>query len=108
MKLLVAQLKYQNPMAPADGQQHMSQMAVFAQVEKLEQLVAAQREQAAWQQRVSAEGMVGRSVTALDATDTEVSGTVMSVQHRPGGSVLVLADGTEVAPESVTRVSHQG
>ena len=27
MKLLVAQLKYQNPMAPADGQAYMTQMA---------------------------------------------------------------------------------
>jgi flagellar basal-body rod modification protein FlgD len=105
MKLLVAQLKYQNPMQPADGQQYMSQMAVFAQVEKLQQLVTAQQEQSAWQQRVAAEGLVGRTVSALDDTDATVTGVVTSVVHDPDGTHLVLADGTEVDPGSVTRVA---
>ena len=108
MKLLVAQLKYQNPMQPADGQQYMSQMAVFAQVEKLQQLVTAQQEQSAWQQRVAAEGLVGRTVSALDDTDSTVTGVVASVVHDPDGTHLVLADGTEVDPGSVTRVALDG
>lgn len=106
MKLLVAQLKYQNPMAPADGQQYMSQMAVFAQVEKLEQLVTAQQEQSAWQHRIAAEGLVGRTVTGLDDTAGSVTGLVRSVVHDTTGSHLVLADGTEVDPDSVTRVTQ--
>ena len=105
MKLLVAQLKYQNPMQPADGQQYMSQMAVFAQVEKLGQLVAASQEQAAWQQRVSAEGLVGRTVSALARDDSTVTGVVESVVHDEDGTSLVLSDGTEVDPGTVTRVA---
>ena len=107
MKLLVAQLKYQNPMAPADGQQYMSQMAVFAQVEKLEQLVTAQQEQSAWQHRIAAEGLVGRTVTGLDDSAGSVTGVVRSVVHdTTGSSHLVLADGTEVDPDSVTQVTQ--
>jgi flagellar basal-body rod modification protein FlgD len=34
MKLLVAQLKYQNPMNPADGVEFMSQLTQFTQLEQ--------------------------------------------------------------------------
>lgn len=104
MKLLVAQLKYQNPMAPSDGQQYMSQMAVFAQVEKLQQLVESQVQTAAWQRRAAAEALVGREVTGQDGTGAVVTGVVASVEHAPGASTLVLADGSLVAPDSVTEV----
>lgn len=40
MKLLVAQLKYQNPMNPADGVEFMTQLAQFTQ---LEQAVASRQ-----------------------------------------------------------------
>ena len=38
LKLLVAQLKYQDPSNPADSSQMMSQTATFTQVEKLEEI----------------------------------------------------------------------
>ncbi len=103
MKLLVAQLKYQNPMAPADGQAYMTQMATFTQVEKLDQLVKAQADAVQWQQRVSAEGLVGRSVTGT--TDGKSStGTVVGVRYADGVALLELADGSTLAPGAVERV----
>lgn len=41
MKLLVAQLKYQNPMNPADGVEFMTQLTQFSQ---LEQTMASRQE----------------------------------------------------------------
>ena len=35
LKLLVAQIKYQNPLNPADGVQFLSQLAQFSQLEQL-------------------------------------------------------------------------
>ncbi len=35
MKLLVAQLKYQNPMNPADGVEFMTQLTQFSQLEQM-------------------------------------------------------------------------
>ena len=103
MKLLVAQLKYQNPMAPTDGQQYMTQMATFTQVEKLDQLVKAQVSALQWQQRVSAEGMVGRSVTGT--TDGVVStGTVTGVRYAGGTATLELSDGRTLDASLVERV----
>ena len=104
MKLLVAQLKYQNPMAPADGQAYMTQMATFTQVEKLDALVKAQAAAATWQQRVSAEGMVGRSVSgSKDGVVT--AGTVVGVRYSEGTSVLQLSDGRTLDVGSVDHVS---
>ncbi|MCW2779130.1 MAG: Flagellar basal-body rod modification protein FlgD [Frankiales bacterium] len=103
MKLLVAQLKYQNPMAPTDGQAYMTQMATFTQVEKLDQLVKAQADAAQWQQRVSAEGLVGRSVTG--STDGMASsGTVVGVRYTDGAALLELSDGSTLAPGDVQHV----
>ncbi len=103
MKLLVAQLKYQNPMAPTDGQAYMTQMATFTQVEKLDTLVKAQAEAVQWQQRVSAEGLVGRGVTGTTEGATR-TGTVVGVRYGTGGTLLELSDGTTLSPDAVTRV----
>ena len=43
LKLLVAQMRYQDPSNPVDSSQMMAQTATFSQVEKLEQLVHAER-----------------------------------------------------------------
>jgi flagellar basal-body rod modification protein FlgD len=79
MKLLVAQMKYQNPMSPTEGNEYMNQMAMFTQVEKLTQLVEAQQAAQAWQQRLSAEGLVGKLVTGTAADSTLSDGSTIAV-----------------------------
>src|SRR6476620_6265108 len=61
LKLLVAQLKYQDPMHPADSTEFLSQTAQFTQVETLQKM---EKEQAAAQgasQVLAASTMIGRS-----------------------------------------------
>ncbi|MCW2665417.1 MAG: flagellar hook capping protein [Frankiales bacterium] len=108
MKLLVAQLKYQNPMAPADGQQYMTQMATFAQVEKLGQLVTAQADLAVWQKRLSAEGMVGRQVSGTSSSDegaVPMTGVVTGVRFDKNGPVLELSGGRTLTVDQVEKVT---
>ncbi|MCW2599377.1 MAG: flagellar hook capping protein [Frankiales bacterium] len=107
MKLLVAQMKYQNPMSPADSNQYMSQMAVFAQVEKLGQLVDAQKTAQAWQERLSAESLVGKQVTGIASDNTDHTGLVTSVTLGVDGPQLTLADGSTLAIGDVTKVEQQ-
>jgi flagellar basal-body rod modification protein FlgD len=106
MKLLVAQLKYQNPMSPTDSNQQMSQMAVFAQVEKLGQLVTAQKTAQTWQERLSAESLVGKQVTGVDAAKTSHTGLVTGVLLDADGPQLTLADGSTLAIGDVTKVEQ--
>ncbi len=49
---MVAQLKYQDPMAPADGAAMMQQTAQFTQVETLQKLASVQEQLVGLQQTV--------------------------------------------------------
>jgi flagellar basal-body rod modification protein FlgD len=78
LKLLVAQLRYQDPSNPTDGSQLMAQTAQFTQVEKLSQLVTDQQSMMASQRMLSAGSMVGRTVTYPGADGLPLSGPVTS------------------------------
>ena len=105
LQLLVAQMRYQNPTSPVDGQQYMAQLAQFAQVEKLEAISKAQNEAAQWQKAVAGEAMLGRTVTGTGATGTPVTGTVVSVALTPQGPRLELDSGGSMAVDEVQSVT---
>jgi hypothetical protein len=63
LKLLVAQMKYQNPLAPKDGSEFLTQTAQFTQLETLQNIEKAQSALAQSTQMLAAASMVGRSVT---------------------------------------------
>ena len=108
MKLLVAQMKYQNPMSPTDGNEYMGQMAMFTQIEKLTQLVEAQQASQAWQQRLSAEALIGKVVTGTATDSTLHTGLVTSVQLGDGEPLLTLADGSKVVVGEISTVEQPG
>jgi flagellar basal-body rod modification protein FlgD len=109
MKLLVAQLKYQDPNSPTDSNAYMTQMATFSQVEKLGQLVEAQKTAQSWQERLSAESMVGRQVTGVGADGVNHTGVVLGVSFSADSSPqLALSDGSTLAIGEVTKVEQQG
>src|SRR6478672_13643077 len=62
LKLLVAQLKYQDPSHPTDGTQMLAQTANFQMVEKLQQMADTTQQLVAEQQTVASVSLVGRSV----------------------------------------------
>ena len=63
LKLLVAQLRYQDPMNPADGTEFISQTAQFTVVERLENLVKQNEEMMASQNAIAGSSLVGRQVS---------------------------------------------
>jgi flagellar basal-body rod modification protein FlgD len=96
LKLLVAQLKYQDPTNPTDSAQFMQQTAQFTLVEKMEQLLTTSQSQ-------SAIALVGKSVTWNNALGKEQSGVVTGVSVSEGKAVLDV--GTEqVALDAVIKV----
>ena len=103
LKLLVAQLKYQNPMSPADGAEFMAQTAQFTVVEKLDELAKQNAELLSSNAAFGASALIGREVVyaALDGSD--VVGAVTGVRFGPGGPVLKTGD-TEVSLTGVKEV----
>ena len=87
LKLLVAQLKYQDPSKPADTTAMMAQTAQFQMVEKLNQLADQNAQMLSEQQATSAIALVGRSVSYTEGDKTQ-HGVVDSLRLTPGGPVL--------------------
>jgi flagellar basal-body rod modification protein FlgD len=93
LKLLIAELKNQDPTKPMDSTQMVAQLSSFSQVEQataanaklgsiLDALTAGQ-----------AAGLLGRTISTADSTQ---SGVVEAVRVSEKGAIAVLADGTEV------------
>ena len=104
LKLLVAQLKFQNPLAPTDPSAMMAQTAQFTMVESLQAISQAQADAGAWQRVVAGQGLIGKTVTGL-VQDQEVSGLVTSMTMTSDGPVLRLADGTSLPVGAVLNVA---
>jgi flagellar basal-body rod modification protein FlgD len=63
LKLLVAQMKYQDPLSPTDSTQFLTQTAQFTTVSTLQQIEQDQQAIQHTNQLLAASGMVGRGVT---------------------------------------------
>jgi flagellar basal-body rod modification protein FlgD len=106
LKLLVAQLKYQDPSKPSDGTALLAQTAQFQMVEKLQQLSDQNTQLLSEQQASSAIALVGRTIT-YTLGDKTLSGVVGSVRLTAAGPMLAVGQ-TDVPLSSVTEISNAG
>ncbi|TPM36943.1 flagellar hook assembly protein FlgD [Mesorhizobium sp. B2-3-4] len=93
LKLLIAEMKNQDPTKPMDSTQYVAQLATFSQVEqsvqtntKLDQIMQSSA-------LSQADALIGRNITSADGKTT---GTVASVTLGSNGLIAVLQDGTTV------------
>jgi flagellar basal-body rod modification protein FlgD len=93
LKLLIAEMKNQDPTKPMDSTQYVAQLATFSQVEqsvqtntKLDQIMQSSA-------LSQADAIIGRSITSADGKTT---GIVASVTLASSGLIAVLQDGTKV------------
>ena len=106
LKLLVAQMKNQDPSNPADTSQMMAQTATFTQVEKLEELATQNAALLALQRSSSAAALVGRAVQYTDENGATKTGTVSSVRLGTDTSEAVaMVRGVAVPMGRITEVA---
>lgn len=93
LRLLVAEMKNQDPTNPMDSTQYVAQLASFSQVEqsvqinnKLDQLLQSST-------LAQADALIGRTVTSADG---KMSGQVAEVRLFSDGIVAVLKGGGEI------------
>ena len=103
LKLLVAQLKYQDPTNPTDATQFMSQTAQFTVVEKLDALSTLDQKVLDATRGQSAAALIGRQVTYTDYSGTSRTGTVTGTTFGAQNPTLTV-DGKQVALDAVTAV----
>lgn len=127
MKLLVAQMRFQDPSKPADTTAMMQQTASMAMLERVnelstnaeamskavkdltnsnDQLMAYYAGQRVEQRMSTAVGMIGASIAYADSADASktLAGVVESVRFSPSGPILVV-NGKDVPLGSVTSVT---
>lgn len=105
LKLLVAQVKNQNPAEPMNPNEMMSQMAQLTTVDKLTQLVEATNSANALNKLSLASSLVGRVVSWTDqTTGAENAGAVQFVRL-DGEKLFLTIGGSEVDASTVTRVA---
>ena len=89
LQLLVAELKYQDPMSPADPTQFLTQTAQFTQVQTLQSIQQSQQSAAMASQVLASSSMIGHSVTY-----SLVEGSANGVAVPPTQTSLVQVRGT--------------
>ncbi len=92
LKLLVAQLRYQNPLEPQDGSQFLAQTAQFTMVEKLTSLESEMKSSMSANQVLAASSMIGHEVKYKDSNQEDQTGVVTSVKLTKDGPVLRIGD----------------
>lgn len=118
LKLMIAQLKNQDPTAPMDQKDMMASMTQFSQVEQMQNMSQAM-ETLSLAQGI---GMIGRQVEFTKAQkndqgqtvgEVKFTGVVESLEQTSGGIKLVLQkppganpddEGVRISPSEVTRV----
>ncbi|MBJ6123912.1 flagellar hook assembly protein FlgD [Microvirga splendida] len=93
LKLLMAQMKNQDPTEPMKSTEYMAQLATFSQVEQTVQSNAKLDALLASSALSQADGVIGRTVTTADG---KISGQVNSVIITNEGAVARLTSGDNV------------
>jgi flagellar basal-body rod modification protein FlgD len=96
LSLLVDELKYQNPLDPTDSSDFMSQIAELSQVEQLSSVSSSS-------QMGEAAGLIGKTVTANDASGATITGAVTGVTNGSSGPLLDVGN-TTVALSDVQQI----
>jgi flagellar basal-body rod modification protein FlgD len=104
LQLLVAQLRYQDPMNPTDSTQLMAQNAQYTALEKMQDVADGVQQLLSLQMSFGAAGMIGRQVSWTDSSGVTKTGVATGVSFPSTGPVLTV-DGTDVPVVSVTAVA---
>src|SRR3954464_4137675 len=105
LKLMVAQMKNQDPMNPADDKDNIAQMAQFSSLEQITNLANATQELANRMSLTQNVGLLGHAVTYKAADGTSASGTVDGLDlAKDGSATLSVGGATGIDPTAVTSV----
>jgi flagellar basal-body rod modification protein FlgD len=109
LKLFLASLQNQDPMAPMDNAQMMQQMAMLSQMQqimKMEQTVTKLSDSLIGSQLQQGAEFIGKKVTTQDSEGTLIEGLVKSVSIENGNVNLWFGDGTKVLMSEVKAISE--
>ena len=106
LKLLTAQLKYQDPMSPTDSQAFVQEQAQFSMVEGILNVEKSVKALTATTQLGQDIGMIGKQVTWSNTDGSTASGLVSGVTtDSTTGALTLTVGGSNVDPATLTSIS---
>ena len=105
LQLLVAQMRYQDPMNPTDSSQFLAQSAQFTALEKMQAVADQTAMMLSAQMAFGASGLIGKQVSWLGDDGSTRTGTVSSVTFGANGPQLDVGGGTTLPIASVVSVT---
>lgn len=104
LQLLVAQMRYQDPMNPTDSSQFLAQSAQFTALEKMQDVADQTAALFSAQMAFGASGLIGKQVSWTDSEGVTQTGSVSGVTFGLKGPVLDIG-GKEVPIADVVSVT---
>ena len=106
LKLLITQLRHQDPLEPVGNDELLRQLASIREIELSTTISDSLRTLTGQQRFASASSLIGRYVTGTpDANGVAQRGMVVSVRFAADGrAVLQLADGTELGVDQIVTI----
>lgn len=105
LKILVAQLKMQDPTKPTDSSQFMAQMAQFSTVEQLTNMSKMSADAAASAKVDQSVGLLGRTATYAGADGLPITGVVQHVDITAAGPTLTIDGVSGINPSALSQVA---
>ena len=103
MKLMIAQMRYQDPSKPMDNSQMLAQTAQYTSIELLQKVQQSQADLLSFQSVVLSSSLVGKTVTGTALDGTPVTGVVSSARVVSGNGYLEIGD-KQIPVTGVTEV----
>lgn len=105
LTLLVEELRNQDPTAPTDEKQTLSQLAQFSSLEQMQNLNQTLTASSGFGQVAQSAALIGKTVSTATADTTGISGVVSSVTFLNGKSYLHVGT-QDIDASTVTTVSQ--
>jgi flagellar basal-body rod modification protein FlgD len=103
MKLLVAELKHQNPMDPMKDRDFIAQMAQLTGLEKMEKVRDGMERLITNNSNTATYSLLGRKVTFVNDRGKEEVGAVSAVEFQEG-QALIQVNKTLISNKQITKV----
>ena len=111
MKLLITQLKNQNPLEPLNNNEMASQLAQFSQLQQLESMNSSFAKVLATTKRTYANSLIGKEISFISKTETgneeNTSGKVEQVINDVDGEIILVVGNHSIALDGVISVKNQ-
>lgn len=103
MKLMIAQMRYQDPSKPMDNSQMLAQTAQYTSIELLEKVQKSQADLLSFQSVILSSSLVGKTITGTALDGTPVTGVVDSARVVSGNGYLAIGN-RQIPVTGVTEV----